>query len=99
MYGTVARMRVKPGKHAELMALSEEYTSELLPSMVAEYVYQMDGDPNEYYMAVVFESREAYVANAQSPEQHARYERFVALLDGDPEWHDGEIIFSWARPS
>jgi hypothetical protein len=52
----------------------------------------MDADPQEYYLAVVFENKEAYWANAQSPEQHTRFEQMMALLEGEPEWHDGEII-------
>jgi hypothetical protein len=44
---------------------------------------------------VAFESKEAYQKNAASPEQNARYEEYRALLDADPEWHDGEIIASY----
>jgi hypothetical protein len=33
-------------------------------------------------------------ANAASPEQHARYEQYRALLTAEPEWHDGEIVHS-----
>ncbi len=52
----------------------------------------MDTDANDYSIAVVFESREAYLANAESAEQHARYQQWLPLLDGEPEWHDGEIV-------
>lgn len=45
-------------------------------------------------MAVAFESREAYEANARNPELHERYLRFRELLVAEPEWHDGEVIFS-----
>ena len=41
---------------------------------------------------VVFESREAYWANAQSPDQNQRYQEMRALMLADPEWHDGEIV-------
>lgn len=51
----------------------------------------MDADPNDYYLAVVFESRETYWTNGQSPEQDARYRQWLPLLEGEPEWHDGEI--------
>jgi len=44
---------------------------------------------------VLFESKEAYVANAGSPEQHQRYLRMREMLVSDPEWHDGEIIASY----
>ena len=92
MYGTVARMRVKPGALEKLKAFSEA-ESTAIPAMVAQYVYQMDTDPHEFYLAVVFESKEAYLANAQSPEQNTRYEEMLTLLEGPPEWHDGQIVF------
>jgi hypothetical protein len=44
------------------------------------------------YLVVCFKDRASYVANAQSPAQHARYEQMRALLTADPEWHDGEIL-------
>jgi hypothetical protein len=48
--------------------------------------------PQEHYLATVWESKETYVANANSPEQHARYLKMVELFEGPPEWHDGEIV-------
>jgi hypothetical protein len=53
----------------------------------------MAADPGELYPAVVFTSREAYRANAESPEQHARYGRILQLLEAPPEWHDGGLVF------
>lgn len=94
MYGTVARLRVKPGMESKLQELATQPGWNDIPGLVGEWIYRMDGDANEYYMCVTFESKEAYVANAQSPEQHARYEQFRALLAADPEWHDGEIVFA-----
>jgi heme-degrading monooxygenase HmoA len=92
MYGTVARLRAKPGSQAELAAYSEEEHSREIAGLVADYVYQMDAASDEYYLAVVFDSKASYIANANSPEQDARYRRMRALLIADPEWHDGEVI-------
>lgn len=92
MYGTVARMQIKPGAEAQLMALSKDYSAATVPGYVGEYVYRMDSEPNTYYMAVMFDSQEAYRANAQDPAQHERFMKMRALLASDPEWHDGEII-------
>jgi antibiotic biosynthesis monooxygenase (ABM) superfamily enzyme len=97
MYGTIARCQVKPGREAEFKQLEQEYTTASVPGYVSSYVYRMDADPSEYYMAVVFESKQAYQANAASPEQEVRYRKFRALLMADPQWHDGEII-SMTRP-
>ena len=93
MYGTIARMHLKPGAEDEIMQMSREDAPQI-PGFVFQHVYRMDADPLEFYLVVAFESKEAYQANAASPEQNARYERYAALMDGAPEWHDGEIVFS-----
>ena len=96
MYGTVARMRVKPGMEGQFRQLLEEqaraFEAGHVAGFVASYSYRMDADPNEYYLAAVFASKEAYWANAQNPEQDARYRQWLPLLEGEPEWHDGEIV-------
>jgi quinol monooxygenase YgiN len=94
MYGTIARMRIKPGSEQQLQKLSEENPATNIPGFVFQHVYRSDADPNEVFLAVGFESKEAYLANAKSPEQHARYEQYRALMTAEPEWHDGEIVFS-----
>jgi antibiotic biosynthesis monooxygenase (ABM) superfamily enzyme len=94
MYGTVARMRLKPGMEAAMDAYSAQVQANPIPGHVATYIYRMDADSNQYIMATIFESKDAYFANANSPEQNARYEQMVALLDGPPEWNDGEVIYS-----
>ena len=93
MYGTVARMRLKSGQESKLMEHMREYEGLNIPGYVNSYVYRTDANPNEYYLTVVFRDKAAYEKNAESPEQHARYEKYRALLDADPEWHDGEIVY------
>lgn len=92
MYGTVARLRIKQGMEAEWLALGNEMEASSPPGSVTDIVYRSDADPQVYYLAVVFESKEAYLANASSPEQHAQYLRYRALLEEEPEWHDGEVV-------
>ena len=91
MFGTVARMKAKPGMEAQLLEHLREYEALRIPGQIVTYLYRMDADPNEYYLAAVFDSRESYTANASNPEQEARYRRLLALLDGEPEWHDGAV--------
>ena len=91
MYGTVARMRLKAGAPEDAMARVGEDAARI-PGLVSSYVYRSDDDPRELFLAVVFESREAYVANAERPEQHERYLKMRELLEDDPEWHDGEVV-------
>jgi len=94
MYGTIARIRIQPGKEEELRQLGQEMAQQI-PGFVFQHVYRTDADPHEFYLVVAFESKQAYQANAASPEQHRRYEQYRALLAADPEWHDGEIIDSY----
>ena len=91
MYGTVARMQVKPGMLEQRTRAAEDQAREIR-GMVFEYTFQMDDDPNVCYLAVGFESKDAYVANAESPEQNARYQQYRQYLSTEPEWHDGQII-------
>jgi hypothetical protein len=46
---------------------------------------------------VVFEGKESYVANAESPETNEQYLKMRESLEAEPEWHDGEIV--WCAPS
>ena len=92
VYGTVAKFKIRPGAEAELMALAEDYASTTVPGYIGEYVYRLDGEPDTYIMAVMFDDRASYESNAASPAQHDRYLRFRALLADDPQWQDGEII-------
>jgi len=104
MYGTIGRLRIKPGMQDQfkqiLQGQAPAFETGQVSGFVASYTYRMDADPNDYYLAAVFESREAYWANAQNPEQDARYRQWLPLLDGEPEWHDGEIdvVFALQKP-
>jgi quinol monooxygenase YgiN len=92
MYGTVSRWRVKAGKEEELKQLAQAMMQDRPASSRAVYVYQADADPREFWVCGIFDSREAYAQNAGTPEQNERFTRLRALMDGDPEWHDGEIV-------
>jgi heme-degrading monooxygenase HmoA len=95
MYGTIARLQVKPGSLEKLMQWgSSRSDTHTIPGYVSQYVYQMDSNPNELYLAIIFTDKESYMANAKSPLQHARYEEMRSMLAADPEWHDGEVVFA-----
>jgi len=96
MYGTIAKMRVKAGMQGEFLRVTQFTESVPVPGVIGVYVYQMDADSLDYYMVVMFENKESYVANAQSPDQHQRFLQMMTVLDSEPEWHDGTIIFASA---
>lgn len=93
MYGTVAHMRLKSGMEGQIMQQMKEFEAQHVPGFVTTYCYRMDTDANDYYLAVLFTDKEAYWTNARSPEQDARYHKMRALLESDPEWHDGEVAY------
>ncbi|MFZ1755826.1 MAG: antibiotic biosynthesis monooxygenase [Caldilineaceae bacterium] len=95
MYGTIAKINIHPNKLDELQELAQRMDA--APGHLVRYVYRMDANPSELWLIAIFESREAYWKNADSPEQHQRYLELRALLSSDPEWHDGEIIDFWLQ--
>jgi hypothetical protein len=97
MYGTVAHLKVKPGQEEKLLVLLQEWDRDRKPKVkgaVGGYVYKLEGRPNEYILVVLFQDRDSYVTNAEDPEQDRWYRRFRELLEVDPLWHDGEVVYS-----
>ncbi len=95
MYGTVATMRVKGGQEAKLSDLMNRWWSEQAPNakgVMSSTVYKSDKDPSEYVLAVIFDNKANYEANAEDPEQARWYEEFRACLEADPVWNDGEVV-------
>ena len=94
MYGTIARMRIKPGAESLFRAQMDAMSNLALQGhgWISTMMYQSDSDPREVWMVVTFDSREAYHANAQRPNQHMHYLLMRGCIEDDPEWHDGEII-------
>ena len=92
MFGTVGRLKVKPGKLDELAAAMAEGQDRQIDGSIAYYVYQVEGKKNELILAVVFRDKESYMKNADDPAQDEAYRKMVDLLEGPPSWEDGEII-------
>lgn len=91
MFGTVAKMRVKPGGDLMLMAWSQALMGNI-KGLVSTTVYRSTNDPHILWLSVVFESEEAYRANADSPEQHRRWQQMRSVVEDEIEWHDGHIL-------
>ena len=96
MYGTVATLKAKPGTAEQLQALTDTWWKERAPKVsgiVGTVVFRTDKDANEYILVAMASSKEEYMANAADPEQDRWYQQIRALLESDPVWTDGEIIF------
>ena len=95
MYGTVAKMKLKPGMEQAFKEFSERASyRDNTPGLVFDYVFKLDSGNDEYFLVVGFTDKDAYAKNAQSPEQHKQYEEYMKMLVEEPEWHDGEIVFA-----
>ena len=97
LYGTIARVKLLPGKEQEFRDHLNTYRDLGVDGFVAEALYRADSGSDEYWMAVIFESAEKYRANADSPEQDARFQKLAALMAAEPEWHDGEIVYEFRK--
>ena len=94
MYGTVARLRVRADAEGKLRELMADMERTPAAGFIGSHIYRLDSDPLDLMLAVLFADRETYVRNADSPAQDAQYRKLRALLERDPEWHDGEVIWS-----
>jgi quinol monooxygenase YgiN len=91
MYGTVAKMRITPANRQKARDLFEQQISRRqIPGYIASYVLHENGGDVSWLVAV-FQDKATYDANADDPAQDADYQEYRALMEDDPEWHDGEI--------
>jgi hypothetical protein len=91
MYGTIAKLKVKEGALEEIRNME---MGRQPAGYVGSLVFQSDGNAGELWLIAIFQNKDSYFANADSPEQDQEFRRLRALLTADPEWHDGEVVFS-----
>lgn len=96
MYGTIAKMKLKPGAEDKIMQVMGD-SDNGAEGHVSTFVFKSDADPNVHFVTTVFESKDAYKKFADSPEQNKRFHQIKDLLAGEPEWHDGEVIHHDAK--
>ena len=89
-YGSFVELHVLPG-HEEALLEHFNYEQELPEGGLAWFV--MNPDEKDHWIGVgVFESKEAYEANANRPEQHEWYVKMVEHLSSEPKWTDGSFV-------
>jgi quinol monooxygenase YgiN len=90
MYGTVARIRVKPENREALRKVFEAQSARQVEGFKNSYVlWENEGEGG--WLVAIFEDRATYDKNADDPAMHEQYVEYRALLEAEPEWHDGEI--------
>jgi quinol monooxygenase YgiN len=90
VYGSIMRGRVKDGRRDEferlMVELSITHVADHRGLLAVELAWEEE--PNAVVMILHFEDRETYLRNADDPRTQRNYQRWSALLDGEPEWID-----------
>ena len=76
MYGTIFRMRVKPGREAGVAKVFADWDREVKPKVegaIETLLMRPDGKPGELIGVAVFRDVASYRANADSPDQDRWY--------------------------
>ena len=90
MFGSVSHMVANPGAKEQIIRLMEDDSRmRSIPGFQSAYVFDAAG--NDLWGVAVFDDEKSYRANAGNPEQDQWYRKLRALLQADPEWHDGTI--------
>jgi quinol monooxygenase YgiN len=96
MYGTIARLHPRPDKRGELDELGRSMVDgDPPPGFRSAFLFRPDRNPyyrDTVFLVAVFDDEASYRANADTPEQHARYLELRELLEDDPEWWDGRFV-------
>jgi quinol monooxygenase YgiN len=91
MYGTIAHFHVRPGTADDFIKTMDGLGDAVIDGRVADYYFQSDSDPHEFFLVAIFADKSTYQTNADSADQHERYLKFRSFLIADPQWHDGAI--------
>ena len=95
MYGTIGIFRINPGSEEAAASYMNGWWKERAPKVkgaIAGSLHRNGANPSEFILSVVFESKEAYEANAATPEQDKWYQGLRAMLSADPRWMDGDVL-------
>lgn len=92
MFGTVAKMKLKPGAYEKMRALVQGFEERQVNGFVFNAVYRSKSDPDEIWITTAFEDEASYRANAEDPETDRMAKQYFELMAAPPEWHDGEVV-------
>jgi quinol monooxygenase YgiN len=92
MFGTVAKMKFKPGSYDKMQDTMKEFEGQDVPGFVFTAFYRSKSDPDEGWLVVGFEDEASYRANAEDPRTDKMAQQMQQLMAAPPEWHDGEIV-------
>ena len=86
MFGTVARMKFKPGSFEKMQDLMRGFEERQVKGFVFNAVYRSKSDPDEVWLVVGFEDEASYRANAENPQTDQMAQQYQTLMAAPPEW-------------
>jgi quinol monooxygenase YgiN len=92
MFGTIARMKLKPGAYEKMQASMKDREAQDVKGFLFNTVYRSQTDPDEVWLVVGFEDEASYRANAEDPRTDEMAQQMQQMMAAPPEWHDGEIV-------
>ena len=95
MYGTIFRLKVKPGEEERVVEVFKGWESERkseVAGAVGALLLKPDTWAGELVGVALFKDKATYIANAHDPAQDEWYQKFRDLLEDDPVWEDGEYV-------
>ncbi|TMC13957.1 MAG: hypothetical protein E6J29_04905 [Chloroflexi bacterium] len=92
MFGTIAKMKFKPGSVEKMQASMKEFEGRQVKGFLFNTVYRSQADPDEVWLVIGFEDEASYRANADNPETDRMARQMQEMMVAPPEWHDGEIV-------
>ena len=95
MYGTIFRMKVKPGQESKVVEQFKEWEALHQPKVsgaMAGLLMRPENFGGELIGVAVFRDKVSYMANADDPRQDKWFRGLRELLEDDPAWEDGEYV-------
>ena len=95
MYGTIFRMKVKPGHGQRVIDIFNDWERDRKPKTkgaIGGFLFRPEVEPSELIGVAIFQDKESYVANADIHEQDTWYRLLREQLESDPVWEDGEYV-------
>ena len=92
MFGTVAKMKLKPGSYEKMQDLMKGFEERPVKGFLFNAIYRSQSDLDEVWLVVGFEDEATYRANAADPQTDQMAQQYQQMMAAAPEWHDGEIV-------
>ena len=95
MFATIYHMHPKANQDAEIAAHFRRWERERRPAadgMVSAYLVRPKAETCDLIGVTVFDSEANYRKNAADPAQDRWYHGLREMLEGEPEWTDGDVL-------